>query len=67
MDRPKSLPAEKRRAATVETVIELAAEQNPSSITTTAIAKHMQITPSLFGIGTVAARYTYKIGPTFAR
>lgn len=25
-----------------------------------------QITPSLFGIGTVAARYTYKIGPTFA-
>ncbi len=24
------------------------------------------ITPSLFGIGTVEARYTYKIGPTFA-
>lgn len=25
-----------------------------------------QISPSLFGIGTVEARYTYKIGPTFA-
>ncbi|MGI2174455.1 efflux RND transporter periplasmic adaptor subunit [Shewanella ulleungensis] len=25
-----------------------------------------QITPNLFGIGTVAARYTFKIGPTFA-
>lgn len=24
------------------------------------------VTPSLFGIGTVEARYTYKIGPTFA-
>ena len=24
------------------------------------------ITPALFGIGTVEARYTYKIGPTFA-
>lgn len=49
MERPKSLPADKRRAATVETVIELAAEQNPSSITTAAIAKHMQVTQgSLF-------------------
>lgn len=49
MDLPKSLPAEKRRAATVESVIELAAEQNPSSITTAAIAKHMHVTQgSLF-------------------
>lgn len=49
MNLPKSLPAEKRRAATVESVIELAAEQNPSSITTAAIAKHMQVTQgSLF-------------------
>lgn len=49
MDHPKSLPAEKRRAATVESVIELAAEQNPSSITTAAIAKHMHVTQgSLF-------------------
>lgn len=49
MDLPKSLPAEKRRAATVESVIELAAEQNPSAITTAAIAKHMNVTQgSLF-------------------
>jgi AcrR family transcriptional regulator len=49
MDLPKSLPAEKRRAATVETVLELAAEQNPSTITTAAIAKHMHVTQgSLF-------------------
>jgi len=37
----KHLPAEERRAATVEVVIELAAEQNPSDITTAAIAKRM--------------------------
>jgi len=33
-----------RRTTTVETVIELAAEQNPSDITTTAIAQHMGLT-----------------------
>jgi len=33
-----------RRAVTVETVIALAAEQNPSEITTTAIAKRMGLT-----------------------
>lgn len=38
------LPAEERRAVTVETVIELAAEQNPSDITTTAIAQRMGLT-----------------------
>ncbi|MCW9023001.1 MAG: TetR/AcrR family transcriptional regulator [Sedimenticola sp.] len=37
----KHLPAEERRAITVETVIELAAEQNPNEITTAAIAKRM--------------------------
>lgn len=41
---PKYLPADERRAATVETVIRLAAEQNPSLITTSAIAKHMGVT-----------------------
>jgi len=41
---PKHLPAEKRRAVTVEAVVELAAKQNPSEITTTAIAKHMGVT-----------------------
>lgn len=40
----KHLPADERRAATVKAVIELAAAQNPSEITTTAIAKHMSLT-----------------------
>ncbi|HHX35983.1 MAG TPA: TetR/AcrR family transcriptional regulator [Gammaproteobacteria bacterium] len=45
----KYLPAEERRAVTVEAVIELAAQQNPSDITTAAIAKHMSVTQgSLF-------------------
>ncbi|MCA1765324.1 MAG: TetR/AcrR family transcriptional regulator [Desulfobulbaceae bacterium] len=37
----KHLPAEKRRVVTVEAVVDLAAERNPSEITTAAIAKHM--------------------------
>jgi len=41
---PKHLPAEERRAVTVEAVVALAAKQNPSEITTTAIAKHMGVT-----------------------
>ena len=41
---PKHLPAEERRAVTVESVIDLAAEQNPSEITTAAIASHMKLT-----------------------
>lgn len=41
---PKHLPADERRAATVEAVIDLAAEQNPSDITTTAIAQRMGLT-----------------------
>ncbi len=40
----KHLPAAERRAATVESVVELAAEQNPSNITTSAIAKRMGLT-----------------------
>lgn len=49
MNPPKNLPAEQRRAVTVEAVLELAAEQNPSTITTAAIAKHMHVTQgSLF-------------------
>lgn len=40
----KHLPAEERRAVTVATVVELAAEQNPSDITTAAIAKRMGLT-----------------------
>lgn len=38
------LPADERRAVTVETVVQLASTQNPSDITTAAIAKHMNVT-----------------------
>lgn len=40
----KRCSAEKRRAVTVETVVQLAAEQNPSTITTSAIAGRMGLT-----------------------
>ena len=40
----KHLPAAERRAVTVETVIALAGEQNPSDITTGAIARRMGLT-----------------------
>src|SRR5574337_500297 len=43
-EQPKYLPADERRSATVEAVIELAAQQNPSDITTTAIAQQMGVT-----------------------
>jgi len=37
----------------------------PVSVTVAA-AEELAITPALFGVGTVEARYTYKIGPTVA-
>lgn len=40
----KHLPADERRAVTVEAVVRLSAEQNPSEITTAAIAKRMNLT-----------------------
>lgn len=40
----KYLPADERRAITVEAVVALAATQNPGEITTSAIAQHMQLT-----------------------
>ena len=40
----KYLPAEERRAATVEAFIDLAAKTNPNEISTTAIAQHMGVT-----------------------
>ena len=43
-DKPRNLPADERRAVTVEAVIQLAAEQNPGDITTAAIAKRMNLT-----------------------
>jgi AcrR family transcriptional regulator len=41
---PKHLPADERRAVTVKAVIDLAATNNPSEITTGAIAKYMNLT-----------------------
>lgn len=41
---PQHLPAEARRSATVEAVVELAAKQNPGTITTAAIAARMHVT-----------------------
>ncbi|MBM9531709.1 TetR family transcriptional regulator, partial [Desulfoprunum benzoelyticum] len=43
-NRGHHLPAEERRAVIVQTVIELAAEQNPNGITTAAIAERMGLT-----------------------
>lgn len=40
----KNLPADERRAVTVEAVIALAGVNNPSEITTAAIAQHMNLT-----------------------
>ena len=42
--RSKNLPAEERRAVTVEAVVKLAASKNPSEITTAAIARQMHLT-----------------------
>ncbi len=42
--RPKNLTSTERRAVTVESVVDLAAKQNPSKITTAAIAKYMSVT-----------------------
>ncbi len=44
LNTPTKLPAEERRAVTIEAVIALAGSQNPSDITTAAIAKHMNLT-----------------------
>lgn len=41
---PRHLPADQRRAVIVRTVIELAAERNPSELTTAAIASRMNLT-----------------------
>lgn len=44
ISRPTYLSSEARREMTVETVVDLAAEQNPADITTDAIAKRMGVT-----------------------
>ncbi len=43
-EHPRHLPADERRAATVQAVVDLAAEQNPGDITTKAIAQRMGLT-----------------------
>lgn len=43
-NRTRNLPADERRAVTVEAVVELARSQNPGDITTAAIAKQMNLT-----------------------
>lgn len=43
-ERPQYLSADERRAATVQAVVDLAAEQNPAEITTSAIADRMGLT-----------------------
>lgn len=43
ISRPTYLSSERRREMTVETVVDLAAEQNPADITTGAIAKRMGV------------------------
>ncbi len=42
--KPRQLTAAERKELTIETVVELAAEQNPAEITTTAIAQRMGLT-----------------------
>ncbi|MGP1666794.1 MAG: efflux RND transporter periplasmic adaptor subunit [Rhodanobacter sp.] len=37
----------------------------PIAVTTTTVSAHA-LNPALFGIGTVEARYTYRMGPTYA-
>jgi len=44
MAQPRHFSADERRAAMVETVVDLAAEQNPNDITTGAIAQRMGVT-----------------------
>lgn len=44
MANSRYLSAEERRAVTVDTVVALAAEENPSEITTAAIAARMKVT-----------------------
>lgn len=71
----KSLPVQGRTLALMVVLLPLAAlfvyvalrsgPLAPVPVTVTRVEKRA-ITPALFGIGTVEARYTYKIGPTFA-
>jgi HlyD family secretion protein len=71
----KRLPLQSRTLALLAVIIPLLAlfiyvglrsgPLAPVSVTLASV-ETQSITPALFGIGTVDARYTYKIGPTFA-
>lgn len=71
----KNLPLQGRTLALLAVIIPLLAlfiyvglRSGPlaSVAVTVATVESRVVTPALFGIGTVEARYTYKIGPTFA-
>lgn len=71
----KRLPLQKRTLALIAVIVPLvllfiyvALRSGPLSpvAVTVAPVESRALTPALFGIGTVEARYTYKIGPTFA-
>ncbi|MFO7602576.1 MAG: efflux RND transporter periplasmic adaptor subunit [Gammaproteobacteria bacterium] len=70
----KSLPIQKRTVALLAVLVPLlllfiyvALRSGPLApvAVTLATVEYKSISPALFGIGTVEARYTYKIGPTF--
>jgi len=69
------MPVQKRTLALLAVIVPLlvlfvyvALRSGPLAPVTVTVAevKSKSITPALFGIGTVEARYTYKIGPTVA-
>ena len=71
----KKFPLQKRTVALIAVLLPLLAlflyvglrsgPLAPVAVTTTTVESRA-LTPALFGIGTVEARYSYKIGPTFA-
>ena len=71
----KRLPVQRRTLALVAVIVPLLAlfiyvglrsgPLAPVAVTVSTVESR-PVTPALFGIGTVEARYTYKIGPTFA-
>ena len=71
----KYLPLQRRTLALVAVIVPLlvlfiyvglrSGPLAPVAVTVSTVESRA-VTPALFGIGTVEARYTYKIGPTFA-
>ena len=71
----KKLPVQKRTLMMLAVLLPLLAlfvyvalRSGPLAPVPVTVARvvNQSVTPALFGIGTVEARYTYKIGPTFA-